>query len=175
MMDCRLKLPCLVRALDYSRFAAPARGYAAPHTVFHGDEEQVAKWGNWHCGENKERFHGAWSSENASIVEPFLPGQSVRIVLIGETFWQIQLEGETWLKSIHPDNAGFMDVDLDLLDDTRQIAKGFGLELIGCDYIVGDDGGKHLLEVNHIPNVTRFPEIWNAYRDYVVRWLDGAV
>ena len=36
--------------------------------------------------------------------------------------------------------------------------------------IVADDGSKHLLEVNHIPNVTRFPEIWQAYRDYAVTW-----
>lgn len=30
MMDCRFKLPCLVRALQYSMFAEPARGYASP-------------------------------------------------------------------------------------------------------------------------------------------------
>ncbi len=40
-----------------------------------------------------------------------------------------------------------------------------------CDYIVGDQGTKHLLEVNHIPNVTRFPAIWEAYRDYAVQFL----
>jgi hypothetical protein len=48
--------PCLVRALEHTRFGASLRGYAAPHTRFFSDAEKVAKWGNWHCGENKARF-----------------------------------------------------------------------------------------------------------------------
>lgn len=39
------------------------------------------------------------------------------------------------------------------------------------DYMIGRDGTRYLLEVNHIPNVTRFPEIWAAYRDTVVGWV----
>ena len=81
MMDCRLKLPCLVRALQHTRFGSPLRGYASPHTPFVTDTEQVAKWGNWHCGENKARFSGMWESEEPCLIEPFLPGQAVRIVL----------------------------------------------------------------------------------------------
>jgi hypothetical protein len=41
---------------------------------------------------------------------------------------------------------------------------------VANDYIVSEQGARHLLEVNHIPNVTRFPEIWEAYRDYAVQW-----
>lgn len=59
MLDCRLKLPCLVRALRHTRFGLPPRGYAAPGVPFAAEGEGVAKWGNWHCGENKERFRGA--------------------------------------------------------------------------------------------------------------------
>lgn len=103
MLDCRLKLPCLARALQYTRFGAPSRGYAAPGAVFQSDRERVAKWGNWHCGENKARFTGTWSSDEAAIIEEFLPGKSVRVVIIGDRYWQIHLEGEGWLKSIHPE------------------------------------------------------------------------
>jgi hypothetical protein len=174
MMDCRLKLPCLVRALDYTRFG-DRRGYAAPYVRFDSDIEQVAKWGNWHCGENKERFTGMWTAEQPSIVEPFIHGQAVRVVVIGERAWQIRLEGDDWLKSIHHAQAAFMDVDAELLDDTWCLKTGFGLEIIANDYIVADDGSRHLLEVNHIPNVTRFPEIWEAYRDYAVEWVNTAV
>ena len=46
--------------------------------------------------------------------------------------------------------------------------------MVGVDYMIGDDGTRHLLEVNHIPNVTRFPEIRAAYLNYVVEWLTGA-
>lgn len=171
MMDCRLKLPCLVRALQYTRFGAPSRGYAAPGAVYSSEREQVAKWGNWHCGENKARFNGNWEAEHASIIEEFLPGQAVRVVIIGDRHWQIRLEGEGWLKSIHAPDAAFMDVDPDLLADTERVRQGFGLELVANDYIVTEGGSRHLLEVNHIPNVTRFPEVWEGYRDFVVNWL----
>lgn len=172
MMDCRLKFPCLVRALEFTRFGSPQRGYASPHTRFYTDTERVAKWGNWHCGENKERFSDQWTGDEPSIIEQFLPGQAVRVALIGEHNWQIKLDGDDWLKSIHHDGAAFMPVDDELLADTQTIREAFGLEIIANDYIVGVDGSKHLLEVNHIPNVTRFPEMWKAYLDYVVEWLN---
>jgi hypothetical protein len=31
-------------------------------------------------------------------------------------------------------------------------------------------GGRCLLEVNHVPNVTVFPEVREVYLDLVVRW-----
>jgi len=34
------------------------------------------------------------------------------------------------------------------------------------------DGQPHLLEVNHIPNITRFPEVWAAYAEFVTHWLN---
>lgn len=174
MLDCRLKLPCLVRALQYTRFGSPRRGFAGPGTPFEADRESVAKWGDWHCGENKARFRGRWSGDAPCIIEDFLPGQAVRILLVGDRAWQIRLEGEGWLKSIHDPRAAFMEVDADLLEDAERVRRGFGLEIVANDYIVGDDGSKHLLEVNHIPNVTRFPEVWDAYREYVIRWADLA-
>ncbi|MEL6150845.1 MAG: hypothetical protein AAFU54_24895 [Chloroflexota bacterium] len=172
MMNCRLKFPCLVRALQFTQFGDP-RGYAAAHTPYSTDVERVAKWGNWHCGENKERFTDSYTPQEPSIIEHYYAGQAVRVVIIGEQHWQIKLEGDDWLKSIHHGDAHFMDVDADLLADTRRVQAGFGLDIIANDYIVGDDRQKHLLEVNHIPNVTRFPEIWEAYREMVVAWLNA--
>jgi hypothetical protein len=175
MMDARLKFPCLVRALEHTRFGAPGRGYAAPYTRFSTEIERVAKWGNWHCGENKERFTDVWSGDEPSIIEEFLTGQAVRIIIIGNCHWQIRMAGDGWLKSIHHDDAALVDVDAELLDDTETIRRAFGVEIIANDYIVSAEGTKHLLEVNHIPNVTRFPDIWEAYRDYVVAWANGGV
>ncbi len=171
MMDCRLKFPCLVRALAHTCFGSMSRGYASPWVHFDTDEERVAKWGNWHCGENKERFTGLYQVENPSIVEQFIDGQAVRVVLIGDQAWQIRLEGDDWLKSIHHDSAEFMPLDDELLADTQHIRAEFGLEIMANDYMIAHDGTKHLLEVNHIPNVTRFPEIWEAYHAFVLDWL----
>ena len=163
MLDCRLKIPCLIRALRYTRFAGPWRGYASPGVAGNTSTELVGKWGNWHCGENKTRYNGAFTTEESTLLEPYFPGEAVRMVLIGDQAWQIRLTGEGWLKSIHPADAGFMPIDPELLEDSRAIQAGLGLDFLGNDYIVGEDGEKYLLEVNHIPNVTRFGALRAAY------------
>jgi hypothetical protein len=173
MMDCRLKLPCLVRALQFTQFAAPPRGFASSGVEYPTEVERIAKWGNWHCGENKERFTDTWRATEPAIIERYLDGAAIRVVVIGKNAWQIKLEGESWLKSIHHPTACFMEPDPRLVADTRQVAQGFGLEIAANDYIVTADGEAHLLEVNHIPNVTRFSEVWEAYADYAVEWLAG--
>jgi hypothetical protein len=81
------------------------------------------------------------------------------------------MDGDSWLKSIHHAGARMTDVDPDLLDDARRLQEHFELEQLAVDYMVASNGEKHLLEVNHIPNVTVFPEIRTAYLDYVVEWL----
>lgn len=171
MLDCRLKFSCLVRALGFTMFGEPRRGFVSAGLEVEFADEQVAKWGNWHCGENKARVHHTWRAEQAAIVEPYLSGRAVRVVVIGERAWQIELAGDDWLKSIHHRGAQLMPTDERLVADTLQVAGRFGLEIAANDYIVTADDHAHLLEVNHIPNVTRFPEIWDAYATYVTEWL----
>src|SRR5437764_9893687 len=156
MMDCRLRLPCLVRALKVTRFGSLARGFADRGTEFVADTEMVAKWGEWHCGENKERFTGRRSAEVPTLFEPFIDGEAVRIQLIGARAWQTRLGGDDWKRSIHHPTAAMTPIDPELLDDARRLQAHFGLEILGVDYMVGHDGSKYLLEVNHIPSVTAF-------------------
>jgi hypothetical protein len=68
-----------------------------------------------------------------------------------------------------------MEIDRELFADTQNIAKAFGLELIANDYIVTAEGTKHLLEVNQVPNVSRFAEIWAAYRDNATAWINRSI
>lgn len=170
MMDLRLRVPGLVRALAVTRFGSTARSFADRGASMTVEEESVAKWGNWHCGENKARFLGSWTATEPTLFEEFVEGHAVRVMLVGERAWQIRMEGDDWLKSIHHPEASFMPVDPDLRDDTQKLADHFGLEIIGVDYIVGHDGSKHLLEVNHVPNVTVFRDVREAYLDRVVQW-----
>jgi hypothetical protein len=170
MMSCRLRLPCLVRALQVSRFGSMLRGYADRSTVVESDFDLVAKWGEWHCGENKERFRGSRTCDQPTLLEPFIEGEAVRVHLMGERYWQIRMTGADWKKSLHGPGAGFMEVDPELLEDTRRLQRHFGLEMLATDYMVARDGGRHLLEVNHIPNVTIFPEIRAAYLDWAAQW-----
>src|SRR5262249_10208035 len=134
---------------------------------------QVAKWGNWHCGEDKVRFTSRWVSDEPCLIEPFLQGEAVRVVILGDRAWQIRLAGEGWLKSVHGRGAAFMEADAELVADARAVQAGLGLDIIANDYIVGE-AGKHLLEVNHIPSVTCFPELWEAYAELVVEWAKAA-
>src|SRR4051812_9565177 len=55
MMDLRHRLPGLVRALAVTRFGQIPRDYADRGTTVVAEVERVAKWGNWHCGEDKAR------------------------------------------------------------------------------------------------------------------------
>jgi D-alanine-D-alanine ligase-like ATP-grasp enzyme len=84
------------------------------------------------------------------------------------------LTGDTWLKSIHHENACEMVVDKDLLEDTHNLARHFNLEIVGVDYMVGNNGEKYLLEVNHIPNVTIFPFMNDAFLEYAAHWVTNA-
>ncbi|NNJ27175.1 hypothetical protein [Alienimonas chondri] len=171
MMDCRLKLPCLARALRYTAFGAPARGFASAGVAVPAGEPAVAKWGNWHCGENKVRFDAIYTPTENCVIEPFLNGEAVRVLQLGERVWQIRLAGDDWLKSVHHAAAEFMPVDPRLEADVRRVGAGFGLTVLANDYILSPDGTPHLLETNHIPNVTRFPTIREAYRTFVLDWL----
>lgn len=172
MLDCRFKIPCLVKALTHTQFGAP-RGFISAGASMNATEDTVAKWGNWHCGENKHRFTGEWESEFTATTEAYFEGEAVRIMVLGDKHWQIKLEGETWLKSIHPDSAGFMPVDAELLADTLHIQKAMQMDMIGNDYIVGKEGKKYLLEVNHIPNITRFEAVRTAYLATVIAFING--
>src|SRR5262245_25481501 len=67
LLDCRLRLPCLARSLQVTRFGAMRRSYADRDQELTFDKETVAKWGNWHCGENKERFKGRRASEVPTV------------------------------------------------------------------------------------------------------------
>jgi hypothetical protein len=171
MMDLRQRIPGLVRALRASKFNGIKRGMVIGAEEYSAERESVAKWGIWHCGEDKNKFSGTWTSNETSVIEEFIVGEAVRIMIIGNQSWQIKLTGDTWLKSIHNDGSDKMEVDPDLLSDSENIAKYFNVQMVGVDYMIGKDGQKFLLEVNHIPNVTVFPFINAAFLEFAKEWI----
>jgi hypothetical protein len=171
MMDLRHRIPGLVRALSVSKFSGIKRGMVLGGEEYFAESEVVAKWGIWHCGEDKNKFTGSWKSAETSVIEEFITGEAVRIMIVGDKAWQIKLTGDTWLKSIHHQDALEMELDNELLSDSRNIAKHFGLQMVGIDYMVSSDGNKYLLEVNHIPNVTVFPFMNKAFLEFSKEWI----
>ena len=109
-----------------------------------------------------------------TLFEPFITGEAVRVQLIGERAFQLTLGGEGWKKSIHGDDTAFTDPDPELVADTRKLADHFGLPVCATDYMVTPAGEKHLLELNHIPNVTHFAEMRTAYLDFAAAWVNAA-
>jgi len=171
MMDLRQRIPGLVRALGVSKFNSIKRGMVIGSQEYISSNEVVAKWGIWHCGEDKSKFSGQWTSSETSVIEEFIDGEAVRIMIVGEKHWQIKLTGESWLKSIHNEGSWEMEIDQELLRDGQNISKHFKLETVGIDYMVGTNGERYLLEVNHIPNVTVFPFINKAFIAFSTNWI----
>jgi hypothetical protein len=171
MMDLRQRIPGLVRALAVSKFGGIKRGMVINAQEYEADKESVAKWGIWHCGEDKAKFKGNWTSSETSVIEEFIEGEAVRMMIVGDKHWQIKLTGDTWLKSIHHEDSGEMQADNELLIDGQNIAKHFNLQTVGVDYMVGFNGEKYLLEVNHIPNVTVFPFVNEAFILFSKKWI----
>jgi hypothetical protein len=166
LLDLRERIPALARTLRATRFGALPRGLALPPDTYTSRGPAVAKWGVWHCGEDKARFTGDFTPEEPSVVEPFVEGESVRVCVIGDEAWQIRLVGHTgseWLRSIHHDDARIEAPDAALVADARAMCAHFGMRLGAVDYQVGRDGTPHLLELNHAPNVTRFAETREAF------------
>ena len=172
MLDCRPRIANLARVRRVSRFAALPRGYADANTTFPVKAELVAKWGEWHCGEGKERVTADHSVSEPTLFEPFITGEAVRVQLIGPKVFQLRLGGRGWKKSIHGEDTVFTDPDAELVTDTRRLADHFGLPVCATDYMVTPTGEKHLLELNHIPNVTQFAEMRAAYLDLAAEWVN---
>lgn len=173
MLDCRPRIANLARVRRVSRFAALPRGYADATTTFPVHGEMVVKWGEWHCGEGKERVAADHTVSDPTLFEPFIAGEAVRVQVIGTRVFQLRLGGVDWKKSIHGDDTVFTDPDPELVNDTRRLAEHFGLPVCATDYMVTPTGEKHLLELNHIPNVTQFAEMRTAYLDFAVEWANS--
>lgn len=172
LLDCRPRIANLARVRRVSHFAALPRSYTDAGTTFRTDTLSVAKWGEWHCGEGKECFAEEWSASEPSLIEPFVDGEAVRVTAIGEMLFQLRLGGDDWKKSIHHASAGFLPLDSALAEDVRRMRDHFDLAVCAADYIIAKDGTPHLLELNHVPNVTQFPEIRATYLDFAAKWID---
>ena len=101
--------------------------------------------------------------------------KAVRIVLVNQRTWQVRIAGDGWPKSIHHPDAAFVPIDPELLDKSQRLAAHCDLETVGSDDMVAADGTRHLLEVNHVPQVTVLGEVRLSILDLVVDWAGRGV
>lgn len=120
----------------------------------------VTKVGNRHCGDGKERHTEATTVSASQLVEPFVEGESIRVLIVEGETWVHRYEAEDWRKNV---GATVTDVSSEeryrasyhgtLQERAYHLAKNLRLDPVGIDYIVPEKGDPMLLEVNAYPGL----------------------
>ena len=92
-----------------------------------------------------------------------MEGDAVRDTVVGDMFWQFRMGGAGWKQSVHHPDRQTIALDPELADDVRTMRDHFDLSVWAVDGIIRVDGAKHLLKLNHTPDVAAFPELRSAY------------
>jgi hypothetical protein len=138
----------------------------------------VVKANNAHCGHGKwrtEEFLAQFPADETHLVsgpiyvEPFVVGESVRVLLVGNRAWQLHYKSEDWRKNVRS-TVWPISLDRDLLARARQIAGGLGLTVAGIDFILPETGDPVLLEVNAYPGLGDAPGAEDAFVDLLSQW-----
>ncbi len=174
--DVRATLPLDERAMALMLAAradepGPGRGFVPRGTPLKVDREHVVKWGNRHCGEDKERVTGSVEMASDAVIEPFVEGRSVRVLIVGERAWQLHYESADWRKNVRA-TVTTVEEDARLVARARRTTEKLGLAIAGVDYIVNEEGAV-LLEVNAYPGFEDMPEARDAFVEMAASWWDG--
>lgn len=130
----------------------------------------VLKMGNVHRGEGKYLINDV--SDYPSItgkfsIEPFFKGDSIRSLIIGDDTFGIKVDNETsWIKNSSGADINEYKLSNEIIDHSRQIAKHFGLDVAGVDYIVNKEG-HHFLEINQYPGLSGFDHIQDSAKKFL--------
>ena len=147
---------------------ASRRGYVPAGTETNVEREQVLKWGNRHCGEDKARVAGLVKADHDAVIEPFVEGRSERVLIVGDRAWHLGYESADWRKNVKA-TVSQLPVDGDLEARARRTAERLELSVAGVDYIVNDTGAT-LLEVNAYPGFDDVPEAAEAFVELASAW-----
>jgi hypothetical protein len=160
----------LILAIDADPEPSLDRGFiiANKEIRLHTEEIKVAKSGDWHCGEGKSIYHDKINVSAPSVVEPFIKGESHRILIVGEEAWQLHYESTDWRKNVNS-TISLVQLDNSLANRAKITAKNLGLVICGVDYIINDDGA-FLLEVNAYPELSVVKEAERGFVDLAVEW-----
>lgn len=146
---------------------------------FHPDEFSmmgtyplVMKMGNVHRGEGKwllNDINDVPIITGRFSIEPFFKGTSIRSLIIGDDTFGIRVENDrSWIKNSEGADVHEHKLSNEMIDHSRAVAKHFGLEVAGVDYVVNDDG-MHFLEVNIFPGITGFEDIEKCAKSFFMK------
>jgi hypothetical protein len=138
----------------------------------------VLKLGNVHRGEGKWLLNSR--NDLPSIIhnhpdpgifsiEPFFKGTSIRSLIIGDDTFGIRVENDrSWIKNSEGADVYEHELSQSMIDHSRSVAKHFGLEIAGVDYIVNVEG-EHFLEINYCPGITGFENIERCAKSFFMK------
>jgi hypothetical protein len=148
------------------------RGFINKNTDIGITCQTVAKWGEWHCGQGKAVFNNVANVPEQSILEPFIEGESHRILIVGDSVWQIRYDSDDWRKNVNSKITILKHADPELAVRSEKIAQNLGLSIVGIDYIINDHGA-FLLEVNAYPGLDQIPEAEELFIDLAIKWAQN--
>lgn len=131
------------------------RGYVPARSIVKFPEERVIKVGNGHCGDDKFKWPEdvCYVPNDDSLTEPFIVGESYRVLVIGDKTWALKYESADWRK-----NVGGTQTLVSLPSAEKYYhhqAHSLGLDVAGFDFIF-KDGKVYDLEVNCYPGIPEF-------------------
>ena len=159
------------------------RGYLPKGTrTLAFEQPQVFKVGNDHCGDGKHLMNGFNPEYPAGgIIEPFLKGESVRVLIIGKKAWVLRYQSKKgdWRANVDPLVTELhVSTYPGLVPRSRTIAERLGLRVLGIDYLGHGDLGLtrwDLLEVNAYPGLDDAAGAHEAYEELLVEDITGGV
>ncbi len=161
-------------SLIQAEIADPAepmhRGYAPRGSRALFKERAVFKTGNDHCGDGKFLIEGLTPDSafaaHSGVLEPFVQGDSIRALMVGQKLWMLKYESADWRKNvkgtvqeIHPAEV------IGVQSRARVIHEAIGIPTLGIDFIGSNDTGWKLLEVNAYPGLDDVVEAHEGFRE----------
>jgi hypothetical protein len=129
----------------------------------------VLKWGNSHCGENKQLLvtvgEPIEDGTHNLLSEPYVDGESYRVLVVGQYVSYLRYTSSDWRKNVQGkvekirelkrDARGKVPiVNNDLAVRTLRILSEYNLDVAGVDFVVPkDETEAMLLEVNTYPSL----------------------
>lgn len=138
--------------------------------------EWVMKWGDFHQKNNKRlvtypknNLLFSMLPKEEVILEPFVIGRSIRVLIIQGSVWTIEhVNKKNWIKNIDPDKEIINPdgVPSEMIDQAKAVSTKYDLDLVGIDFQLGTDGSVFPLDIHVMPDIPDHEEIKREYIQY---------